>query len=353
MSEKGYVIKGAGKPKERFLDCAIDANYAIGDKGTVYSFISGREVGVESDHGYRQVWISSKSKWYKVHSLQWLSFFGNIPCGYEVDHRDNRRGNNILGNLQLLSSRDNKLKSAAFRASLKNVKGNVDHTHRICQYTSSVTDSSLLCVKNLPRGENHHKFLGFFKINGCVFDIAKEAASLLGISAYRLRELCKRDLAGFSFHPKEEAAQMLVTEPANRKINVANQLACGGCDIDAILLSLEKHFKYIISDVQVHKLSETLTFTTLIGDGVEIARFLAKKYPDAVFQLLYSTDPTFSCSSRIFIISGDKEIEDCDISKEEVANFLVSTENPSVYRSTTTRNHPAVNFTYKATQAQG
>lgn len=41
----------------------------------------------------------------------WKQVFGDIPDGYEVDHKDGNPTNNSLGNLQLLTKEDNIEKS--------------------------------------------------------------------------------------------------------------------------------------------------------------------------------------------------------------------------------------------------
>ncbi len=46
-----------------------------------------------------------------IHRLIWESFFGKIPKGMEIDHIDNNPRNNNLDNLQLLTRRENILKT--------------------------------------------------------------------------------------------------------------------------------------------------------------------------------------------------------------------------------------------------
>lgn len=59
------------------------------------------------------------SNWYYVgklhchlaHTVVWMAFHGDIPKGYEVDHKDNDRTNFSYDNLQLLTKSANNQKS--------------------------------------------------------------------------------------------------------------------------------------------------------------------------------------------------------------------------------------------------
>lgn len=61
--------------------------------------------------GYKQLRLSGGCKMsIQPHRMMWLVFNGEIPEGYEVDHIDNNKENNVLSNLQLLKSRHNSAK---------------------------------------------------------------------------------------------------------------------------------------------------------------------------------------------------------------------------------------------------
>tara|TARA_R100001460_G_scaffold99178_1_gene142357 strand:+ start:1049 stop:1645 length:597 start_codon:yes stop_codon:yes gene_type:complete len=68
----------------------------------------------QSAKGYYQVRLFSKQ--YKkgrlqyVHRLIYETFVGDIPEGYEIDHKDGDTTNNDISNLQIIKPRDNKLK---------------------------------------------------------------------------------------------------------------------------------------------------------------------------------------------------------------------------------------------------
>lgn len=57
--------------------------------------------------------INSKKKIFKVHQLVAMAFLNHAPCGMlrVVDHVDNNKTNNLLENLQILSTRENNVKS--------------------------------------------------------------------------------------------------------------------------------------------------------------------------------------------------------------------------------------------------
>lgn len=49
-------------------------------------------------------------KCYRLHRVIWEAFHGPIPSNLEVDHIDNNKLNNSIGNLQLLTHRENIIK---------------------------------------------------------------------------------------------------------------------------------------------------------------------------------------------------------------------------------------------------
>lgn len=60
-------------------------------------------------HGYYNVILCKNSigKNYLVHRLVWTAFNGQIPEGYEINHRDERPVNNALSNLSLVTHKEN------------------------------------------------------------------------------------------------------------------------------------------------------------------------------------------------------------------------------------------------------
>ena len=62
-----------------------------------------------SNKGYPVIRLckNGKAKNYYIHRLVWLTFNGEIPKGYEINHIDENPQNGCLDNLNLLSHRDN------------------------------------------------------------------------------------------------------------------------------------------------------------------------------------------------------------------------------------------------------
>lgn len=59
--------------------------------------------------GYFQLKIHNGGK-YKheyVHRLVWMAFKGEIPEGYEIEHKDDDKSNNALSNLELFTRKQN------------------------------------------------------------------------------------------------------------------------------------------------------------------------------------------------------------------------------------------------------
>jgi hypothetical protein len=63
--------------------------------------------------GYHMVnlWMNSKRKTYRVHILVCLTFKGESPNGYNIDHKDQDKQNNNLDNLHFLTIRQNVAKA--------------------------------------------------------------------------------------------------------------------------------------------------------------------------------------------------------------------------------------------------
>ena len=76
-------------------------------KGTYPRLIKGKTLlpVKNGKAGYYQVkiWYEGKSKACFVHRLVWIAFNGEIPSGYEIDHKDEDKANNALSNLQLFT----------------------------------------------------------------------------------------------------------------------------------------------------------------------------------------------------------------------------------------------------------
>lgn len=108
-----------GAPESFKLLCPIPL--AVGEYGTVVTLATPyrrlaepkkietplNEDGYPVISGYQSYGLSTP----RLHRIVWETFFGKIPHGLEVNHIDNNRANPRLDNLELLTHRENIIKS--------------------------------------------------------------------------------------------------------------------------------------------------------------------------------------------------------------------------------------------------
>ena len=84
--------------------------YEVSNTGLVRSTVTGRLIaGHILKNGYRQVCLSIDKKpvYRVVHRLVMAAFWGEIPDGMEVNHKDGVKLNNHIDNLEYVTHRDN------------------------------------------------------------------------------------------------------------------------------------------------------------------------------------------------------------------------------------------------------
>ncbi len=86
--------------------------YTITKKGVVTNPEGEVMTQVDNGSGYLQIGLTKNKKRHKhyVHILVWESFNGKVPKGKEVDHIKEDRSNCELGNLRLLTRKQNMAK---------------------------------------------------------------------------------------------------------------------------------------------------------------------------------------------------------------------------------------------------
>ena len=97
--------------------------YTIYEDGRIYSHKTGIFIAIGMNmKGYPHVQLSTGSRrtTFLLHTLLYKCFVGEVPEGYEVDHIDAIRSNYNISNLQLLTRKENRIKS--YRQG-RNVKG--------------------------------------------------------------------------------------------------------------------------------------------------------------------------------------------------------------------------------------
>ena len=90
-------------------------NYEVSNLGNVKSLNylrTGKEQilkPAKMKNGYSYVFLSKngKGKIYRVHRLVWEAFNGRIPEGYQVNHINERKNDNRLENLNLMTPKEN------------------------------------------------------------------------------------------------------------------------------------------------------------------------------------------------------------------------------------------------------
>ena len=86
--------------------------YAASTKGRVRNLKTGKilkQTSCGASLKYRKVGlhVGGVRKLCRVHKLVWITFKGEIPEGYEINHIDEDPGNNALYNLELLTHKEN------------------------------------------------------------------------------------------------------------------------------------------------------------------------------------------------------------------------------------------------------
>lgn len=101
---------------EKYVTLRRFPNYQIYDDGTVIRIAHITKYGANASrkavkpckmaNGYYQISLrdnEGKKKVFYLHRLIWEAFYGEIPAGKEIDHKDTNKANNQLSNLQMLS----------------------------------------------------------------------------------------------------------------------------------------------------------------------------------------------------------------------------------------------------------
>lgn len=91
---------------KNYKTLSFNENYEVSDMGNVRNKRTGRILKPEVVHnGYLRVTIGKKR--YRIHRLVYETFVGPIPEGYQIDHINEKRQDNRLVNLQVLTQAEN------------------------------------------------------------------------------------------------------------------------------------------------------------------------------------------------------------------------------------------------------
>lgn len=95
-------------------------------------YFDGRLVNFSSSTGYPTIWDGSSNK--LVHRLQWEKYYGAIPEGYQVHHKDENKLNWSIDNLELLPDTEHHRQHAIKNGLGKSNKGKLKlHSSGFCK----------------------------------------------------------------------------------------------------------------------------------------------------------------------------------------------------------------------------
>ena len=133
--------------------------YEVSDNGRVRSVRSGRLVRPTLNHnGYEKVMFSvaKARKTFRIHRLLAAAWLGPIPDGMHVNHKDGNKRNNVLDNLEIVSSADNErhavengLKASGSRNGVNTKPGNVARGARAG--LAKLSEAEVLAIRELRR----------------------------------------------------------------------------------------------------------------------------------------------------------------------------------------------------------
>lgn len=88
------------------------SNYEVFDDGRIWSYRKNRFLKPHTTtSGYKQVALTDnegKMKWYSLHRVIYECVTGEpIPRGYDINHIDENKVNNVKSNLELLTHKEN------------------------------------------------------------------------------------------------------------------------------------------------------------------------------------------------------------------------------------------------------
>lgn len=86
-----------------------NSQYYADKDGNIYNKVNRTIMSYEKSGKYYRVRliINGVSSHYQVHRIIWESFNGEIPDGYDIDHKDRNTSNNSISNLEPLTHREN------------------------------------------------------------------------------------------------------------------------------------------------------------------------------------------------------------------------------------------------------
>lgn len=144
-----------------FFNTPFD-DYWISEEGLVLSTRQNRQHILSqylSDGKYYCVYLyvnGVKTK-YRIHRLVYLTFYGQVPEGYVVDHIDNNKANNSVDNVRAITTRDNCRRACCGKPSGATkkvcvIKDGIEYNFKNVNEFTRLTDFSVRSLKVLRKG---------------------------------------------------------------------------------------------------------------------------------------------------------------------------------------------------------
>lgn len=103
--------KGVTKAEKYFINKVEDGTLLLNEEGMVFNSKTNRYIGATGSGRYPKISMKdTKNKTIyhvQIHRLIWLVFMGDIPNGYEINHKDLNQENRNLINLELVTKKQN------------------------------------------------------------------------------------------------------------------------------------------------------------------------------------------------------------------------------------------------------
>lgn len=166
----------------------IYKGFTVKDDGTVINRF-GKKVGFKQKNGYMHVRVNGKQV--LMHRFIYEAFNGEIPEGYEIDHKNTVRDDNRLENLRIATPKENRNNPITKERYKTSNKGKV--TPQLIE--------KLKTIYNIPRIKSVYQYTKdgeFIK----KWDSINECSANLGIWAQNITRCCHgrcKSCGGFKF----------------------------------------------------------------------------------------------------------------------------------------------------------
>lgn len=140
---------------DKWLTIKEFPEYEVSNTGVVRNKKTGLILKPGITNGYEQVILCSKSKKYPkyVHVLVASTFFEVDYPGMDVNHKDSRRNNNHIGNLEYLTRSEN-IKHG-YRSGFKKPSGPHEIRKVRVKETGEIFDNATECAKGINGHRSH------------------------------------------------------------------------------------------------------------------------------------------------------------------------------------------------------